>query len=332
MTHFTTTQYKYTTFYHFGNKNLWNSYGILLKKFNLASRSGNQIVNACAAPLFCLLIETGIAGEVRIALGLLAIEGDNGKKSGSDAGDDWGLTLSKILMGYAITLNADWITYADQMNTEPKVGNPIEQRYRDIVVSAIVANNPIARKHFWSAGISFTRHENEVEVGGKIVNEDVNSNFTIAPMFNYGTPALHNEYANLYLGMNAVVPFTRYDDQEVPDSVSGKTIETSRFDFAFGLTPNILGEVHVTGSVLIFGEASYTWNIFHYASGTDATGDEYTTKISRSDEVKATAGIRYQYKNWVACEFAFGDSFFTDTKSIFNGEGVFITFGGFIYF
>ena len=274
----------------------------------------------------------GFAGEVRVALGQLAIEGDNGKKSGSDAGDDWGLTVSKILMGYSITLSADWITNADQMNIEPKVGKSIEQRYRDIVASLVVANGPSARKHFWSAGVSFTRHENEVEVGGKIVNDDVNSNFSIVPVFNYGTPALRTEYANLYLGVNASVPFTKYDDQDVLDSASGKTVETSRLDVGLSLTPNILGEVLVTESVLIFGEASYAWNVFHYASGTDATGDEYTTKVSKSDEVKATAGIRYQYKNWVACEFAFGDSFFTDTKSIFNGEGVFITFGGFIYF
>ena len=275
---------------------------------------------------------SGFAGEVRIALGQLAIEGDNGKKSGSDAGDDWGLTLSKILMGYAVTLSADWLTYADQMNTEPKLGKPTEQRYRDIVGSAIVSNHSIAQKHFWSAGVIFARHENEVEVSGDIVNEDVNSNFSIRPTFNYGTRALRTEYANLYLGMNAAVPFIRYDDQEVQDSVSGDTIETSRHDFTLELTPNILGEVNVTESVLLFGEASYTWNVFHYASGTDATGDDYTTKVSKSDEVKATAGIRYQYKNWAACEFAFGDSFFTDTKSIFNGEGVFITFGGFIYF
>lgn len=274
----------------------------------------------------------GFAGEVRIALGQLAIEGDNGKKSGSNAGDDWGLTLSKILAGYSITLSADWITYADQMNIEPKVGKSVEQRYRDIKGSIVVANGPVARKHFWSAGVAFTRHENEVEVGGKIVNEDVNSNFSIVPVFNYGTPALRAEYANLYLGMNVAVPFTRYDDQEVRDSVTGKTVETSQLDFGLSLTPNILGEVLVTENVLLFGEASYAWNVFHYASGTDDTGDDYTTKVSMSDEVKATAGIRYQYKNWVACEFAFGDSFFTDTKSIFNGEGVFITFGGFIYF
>ena len=272
------------------------------------------------------------AAEIRLALGQFAIEGDHGKKSGSYAGDEWGLTLSKILLGYSVTLGADWITYADQLNTEPKAGKSVEQRYRDIRGIFTVANTPVARKHFWSAGVSFVRHENEVEVGGEIVNEDVNSNFSIIPYFNYGTPALRTEYANLYLGMKADLPFTRYDDQEVQDTVSEDSFETSRQTFSVKLKPNILAEVLVTENVLLFGEADYTWTAFHYDSGTDGTGDEYTTKASRSDEVTASAGIRYQYKNWAACEFAFGDSFFTDTKSIFNGEGVFISFGGFIYF
>jgi hypothetical protein len=62
------------------------------------------------------------------------------------------------------------------------------------------------------------------------------------------------------------------------------------------------------------------------------SGENYTIKQSVSDKVNASIGTRFQYDNLVACEFALGDSFFTDTKSIFNGEGIFIKFGGFIYF
>ena len=274
----------------------------------------------------------GFAAEVRLALGQLAIDGDNGKKSGSEAGDDWGVTVSKILSGYQLNLAADWITNADQENTEPKAGNATEQRYRDLQVSVGVANTPSASKHFWSAGLSFVRHENEMEVGGDIVNPDVDSRISIVPSFNYGTPALRTEYANLYLGVLATVPVSIYDEQDVRDTLTGKTVTTSQTEFGIVLAPNILGEVRVAESVMLFGEASYTWNVLQYVSGTDATGDEYSTKVTKSDEVKATAGFRYQYKNWVACEFAFGDTFFTDTKSIFNGEGVFVSFGGFIYF
>ena len=123
------------------------------------------------------------------------------------------------------------------------------------------------------------------------------------------------------------------DEQDVKDTVTDeKDFSTSSFNFGVSLTPNILGEILLTESVMLFGEASYTWNAFSYVSGTDITNDEYTMKVTSADLVKATAGFRYQYKDWAACEFAFGDSFFTDTKSIFNGEGVFVSFGGFIYF
>ena len=270
--------------------------------------------------------------EGRLSLGQFAIDGDDGKKSGSNAGDDWGVTLSKMLGGYVVTTSFDWITTDDQVNLEPKVGKSVEQRFRDMTGSLILTNGPSARKHFMSGGIVVTRHENEVEVGGHIVNEDVDSRITFVPTFNYGTPVLRSERANVFLGMNAAVPVSRYDDQEMMDSTKKKPVETSLFVAGLSLTPNVLAEALVHKSVMLFGEASYEWNAFQYVSGTDATGDEYTVKESVADIVNARIGLRYQYEDWIACEFAFGDSFFTDTKSIFNGEGIFVKFGGFLYF
>jgi hypothetical protein len=270
--------------------------------------------------------------EGRLSLGQFAIDGDDGKKSGSNAGDDWGVTLSKMLGGYVVTTSFDWITTDDQVNLEPKVGKSVEQRFRDMTGSLILTNGPSARKHFMSGGIVVTRHENEVEVGGHIVNEDVDSRITFVPMFNYGTPVLRSERANVFLGMNAAVPVSRYADQEMMDSTKKKPVETSLFVAGLSLTPNVLAEALVHKSVMLFGEASYEWNAFQYVSGTDATGDEYTVKESVADIVNARIGLRYQYEDWIACEFAFGDSFFTDTKSIFNGEGIFVKFGGFLYF
>ena len=270
--------------------------------------------------------------EGRLSLGQFAIDGDDGKKSGSNAGDDWGVTLSKMLGGYVVTTSFDWITTEDQVNLEPKVGKAVEQRFRDMTGSLILTNGPSARKHFMSGGIVVTRHENEVEVGGHIVNEDVDSRITFVPTFNYGTPVLRSERANVFLGMNAAVPVSRYDDQEMMDSTKKKPVETSLFVAGLSLTPNVLAEALVHKSVMLFGEASYEWNAFQYVSGTDATGDEYTVKESVADIVNARIGLRYQYEDWIACEFAFGDSFFTDTKSIFNGEGIFVKFGGFLYF
>ena len=272
------------------------------------------------------------AVEGRLSLGQFAIDGSDGKKSGSDAGDDWGVTLSKVLGGYVVTASFDWITTKDQLNLQPKVGKSVEQRFREMTGSLILTNGPSARKHFMSGGIVVTRYENEVEVGGHIVNEDVDSRITFVPTFNYGTPVLRSEKANVFLGLNTTVPVSKYDDQKMMDSTKKEPVETSLFMAGLMLTPNVLAEALVHKSVMLFGEASYTWNAFQYISGTEATGEEYTIKSSRSELVNARIGFRYQYEDWIACEFAFGDSFFTDTKSIFNGEGVFIKFGGFLYF
>jgi len=274
----------------------------------------------------------GFGAEVRVSLGQFAIDGDNGKKSGSLSGDDWGLTLSKVLGGYVVLLDADWITQKEENNVEPKVGKSTEEAYRDLNVTLSASNGPSAVKHFWTAGVGFTRHENEQKVGGDVMNDDVDSHIKFSPFFNYGTVALQTVRARLLLGANASVPVSIYDEQDIIDTTTDASVTTSLFNVGVVVSPNILGEVLLGTHVMLFGEANYKWRVFDFTSGTDATDDEYTAMESVSDQVTATVGFRYQYENWVACEFAFGNSFFTDTKSIFNGEGVFVNFGGFIFF
>ena len=67
-------------------------------------------------------------------------------------------------------------------------------------------------------------------------------------------------------------------------------------------------------------------------TGTDASDEDCTVLESISGKTTATLGLRYQYENLLAVDFALGDSFFTSTKSIFNGEDVFVSFGAFLYF
>ena len=274
----------------------------------------------------------GFAAELRLSLGQIAVDDDEGEKKGSYAGDDWGLTLSKVLGGYVITASADWITFADEMNVDPKSGPKVDQRYRDLEASLILSDGPGAQKHFWSMGVAFVRHENENEVGDRVVNEDVDSRMTFVPLFNYGTPALRSERANLYLGLNSSFPITIMDPTEYTDRERGKTYKTSQYNLGVTLVPNIVSEVLLNKYVMFFGEANYEWNAIQYIWGKDTAGKNYTIKQSLTDKVNASIGTRFQYDNLVACEFALGDSFFTDTKAIFNGEGVFVKFGGFIYF
>jgi hypothetical protein len=273
----------------------------------------------------------GFAIEARLGLGQIKTETKGADIKETEEGDDWGLTLSKTLGGYVVTLSGDWITFAKETNVDPVRGPKTEQRYRDLDASLIVTDGPSARKHFWSAGVAFNRHEDELESGGTLIGDSLTSNFTVVPLFNYGTPVLRANYANVYMGLNASVPVTVYDKADMRDSTSGKYKEASLWTVGVNLAPNILGEVLLTESLMLFGEASYTWEAFRYVDNQTPYAD---VKVKRSvaDKVEATMGLRYQYKDWAACEFAFGDSFFTDTKSIFNGEGVFVSFGGFIYF
>ena len=273
----------------------------------------------------------GFAIEARLGLGQIKTETKGADIKETVEGDDWGLTLSKTLGGYVVTLSGDWTTFAKETNVDPARGPKTEQRYRDLDASLIVTDGPSARKHFWSAGVAFNRHEDELESGGTLIGDSLTSNFTVVPLFNYGTPVLRASYANVYMGLNAAVPVTVYDKADMRDSTSGKFAEASLWTVGVNLAPNLLGEVLLTESLMLFGEASYTWEAFRYVDNQTPYAD---VKVKRSvaDKVEATMGLRYQYKDWAACEFAFGDSFFTDTKSIFNGEGVFVSFGGFIYF
>ena len=271
------------------------------------------------------------AVEARIGLGQIKTDTKNAEVKETIEGDDWGLTLSATLGGYSVTLAGDWTTFANETSTDPKKGPEVEQRYRDLDASLIVTDGPSAQKHFWSAGVAFNRHEDEMEVGETLVGDSLSSNITIVPVFNYGVPVLRASYANVYMGVNSALPITIFDKADMRDTTSGKLKEVSLKTVGLSLTPNILGEVLLTESLMLFGEASYTWEAFRYVDS-KTPYDDVEIKKSVSDKVDASMGFRYQYKNWAACEFAFGDSFFTDTKSIFNGEGVFVSFGGFIYF
>ena len=273
----------------------------------------------------------GFGVAIHAGLGRFAIDGDNGKKSGSRNGDDVGFVVSKVLAGYALVLSGDWNTLADEVNAQPKVGKPVEETYEELGANLSLSNGPSANQNFWTTGVSFARHKDERKVAGIAKNLGAESYIKVAPFFNFGTAALKKDRARLLLGLNTSVPLYIPDEVKV-EREDGDTVKTSMFELDVKLSPNVLAEVSVLESLMLFGEASYTWYVLNYTSGTDIYNDEYTDIETESQMVSASVGIRYQYEDLLACEFSFGDSFFTDTKSIFNGEGVFVRFGGFVYF
>lgn len=264
------------------------------------------------------------------SLGQFYINSDDGTKYNTEAGDDLGLVVSKVVGKFAVTLNVDWLTYQSEVGTEPAYGSSSDENYRDLTVGVGLSNAPGATGTNWSAGVTFVRHENNTEVAGNIIDEGADSYVKITPNFNFGALGLKSEHARFYAGVNAAVPVVIFDSYE--RNMKGKVVDESMMEAALELVPNILGEVSVRDDLLFFGEAAFDWLAVGYGAGSDENGNDLSVLQSQMNKVTATIGVRYQYKDFVACEFALGDSFFTDTKSIFNGKGVFMSFGGFILF
>lgn len=272
----------------------------------------------------------GFGIALKAGLGHRHSDEPQGETFMTTAGDDLGLIASKVLGGYAVVLNVDWHTYADEVGVEPEVGPSSDQRYRDLNIDLGLSNAPSGDKVFWSVGVNFERHLEETEVAGEIAFDSAASSMNFAPYFNIGMLGLESENARVYAGLNTRFPITMYDDRDV-ENEDGDKESLSAFKFEAFLSPNILGEYILNSNFMFFGEVAYDWLAFGYYKADEVNKDESSTMETSMDMVTADIGVRFQYRS-LACEFALGDSFFTDTKSIFNGEGVFISFGAFLFF
>lgn len=273
----------------------------------------------------------GFGAYLRAGLGHVKYENDDVKRWNTSAGDDIGLAIAKTIKGYNIGLSADWLTYANETELNPKNGPKSEERYRDLGVNLSVTNAPKARKLFWTVGLNFCNHLNEFEVDGKIVPDTSDSYIQFVPLLRLGYVGLQNEHARVIAGLGAMFPLTYHDDYTFRNA-NGDAQTRSLDEYTFLLEPQILGEVYINKNVMVFGEASYQWVAASYQEGSDKYGENYDVLVTQMDKVDASMGLRLQYQDFVACEFALGDTFFRDTKAVFNGEGVFISFGAFLYF
>ncbi len=272
----------------------------------------------------------GFGVAVRASLGQFYFSGDEGTKYNTEAGDDLGAVVSKVIGGFQLTANVDWLTYESEEGVEPAFGSSTDENYRNLSVSLGISNTPSAKGTSWSAGVSFLRHESTTENGGKVIDENADSYIQITPNFNFGALALKSERARFYAGVNAALPVVLFDGYE--RNMKGKKVDESMMELGLQLSPNVLGEVAIRENLLVFGEANLDWLAFSFGNGSDENGNEFSVLQSQMNKSAATIGLRYQYEDFVACEFALGDTFFSDTKSIFNGKGVFVSFGGFILF
>lgn len=272
----------------------------------------------------------GFGIALKAGLGHRHSDEPQGESFMTTAGDDLGLIASKVLGGYAVVLDVDWLTYTDEVGVEPAVGPSSDQRYRNLDIDLGISNAPSGDKVFWSVGVNFERHLEETEVGGEIAFDSAASSMNFTPYFNIGMLGLENESARVYAGLKTRFPITIFDDRDV-ENKKGKTETLSATKFEAFLSPNILGEYILNSNFMFFGEVAYDWLAFGYYKADEVNKDETSSMKTSMDKVTADIGVRFQYRR-LACEFALGDSFFTDTKSMFNGEGVFISFGAFLFF
>lgn len=273
----------------------------------------------------------GFGIALKAGIGRVSQENSSGKSYVTEMGDDLGLVAGLMLAGYAISLNVDWNAYAQEEDTTPKFGPSVDDSFHNLVGSLTLTNAPIAKNVVWTVGAAVVRHVQEKKVGGASIDAAMGS-FTMArPFFNIGVVGLQNEYARLLVGLNSAFPITIYDKRKGVDALGQRvSIDASHFEAI--LTPNLLGEFFLNDIFMFFGEVNYEWLAFGYYKDSELFDKDESKTISHMDRVNADIGIRIQYKQRVACEFAFGESFFTDTKAFFNGEGVFVSFGAFLYF
>lgn len=250
----------------------------------------------------------GIALDLALAKHWVSEEDKDGTgTSKSDAsltenGDLVGVKFAAPLGAIDIAANAYWQTYATDVDSEND-GAEFNSSKWNLGAAVTISNGPSAKSLFWSVGADFLRHEDsqEVKAAGK-TTETTNPGayLMIMPRFNIAFPLLQKEDARLLAGLNSRIPLVFFDKLEN----SPRKTEDSYSIFGLYTTPNLLAEMSVTENWILFGGASFDWEVFSYASeeykdngGTPAETDEGSVISMKTGSPLANAGARFQYKS-----------------------------------
>ena len=238
---------------------------------------------------------------------------DNNKSEGDASvtkpNDYIGATFAAPLGSVDLTINAYWNTYALETDTE---SGDVEhdEDYWDLGGRVAFSNAPSGSTFAWSVGAAVVRHKDftkDVDFaanGAKETREATGptANTLIQPYFNIGFPVLSNAESRVLLGLNSRLPLVFFDELDN----KGAKVKDSYSIFGLYTSPNILAEMNISESWIIFGGAAFNWEVFSYAS------DEYTTNYDtpnaktitdisimgmKTNATIATAGARFQYKN-----------------------------------
>lgn len=240
-------------------------------------------------------------------------------------GDDIGATFSMPLGELDFAARADWYTYANDVDEDN--GTETDRSRWELHLAAEISNSPSGKDMFWAGGLSLNRHANSTEVGS---NERIGNDArtTITPHFNLGFPLVGAEDARLYAGLNTSVPIVLYD--EIEDK--GNQLKDSYSNFGLVTKPNIFGEYAVNENWIVFGGATFSWNVFGYAgetienTGAGGGSRDLSSITMKTNQTYASGGARFQY-NRLVLEASIADNLGTAAWS-----GLIGNFGAFINF
>jgi len=232
-------------------------------------------------------------------------------------GDNLGLSFSLPLGGSAtLYANAHWLTYATSYSYEVD-SKEIKEDYSRLggAVGAFGAFGALN----YDVSLQATRFGGTLtdDKGNKAVDEDTYLGFGLG--LNLGYVALQNSEARAIVGLNNYVGMNFYDEVKKIEGREGYS------EIGAIISPNVLGEVVFFENWLAFAGAMH--NLYVLALDEDRNKETSQVDLVHDESTEAYVGVRYQKASWALEAQVSANPF-----RALNGDNIFASFGGFIYF
>lgn len=269
-----------------------------------------------------------------------------------NAGDILRLRFAMQLGALDLNASAFWLTYQNETSSseefkdsDTKTTTDVENDFWDLGGKVSVSNDPSAKKTFWNAGVTFTRHENAYERERKSGSTSAKTDTTgkdahvyIQPEFNIGGTILQGNRARVLLGLNTRAPLKFYDEFD-DDTRKNKD---SYFTMGVYAVPNIFAEIKLGNCWKVFAGANFFWTVFamedeefitDYNDELEIVKSNATQITMRTGTTNVDIGARFQYNNF-AVEASIENTFYSNPFGGFADENynIIANIGGFIYF
>jgi hypothetical protein len=233
-------------------------------------------------------------------------------------GDNIGLYFSVPLGSATLYANATWLTYSTS-NSFDNNGTKGSSDFSEMQANVGLIGT--------SGSLNYDGYLNVIRTGGTQTNNngdkaiDRYSYLGSALNFNIGYAALQSSTARVIIGSNNRLVIVFYD--EIKGGAKSDNI------MGFVISPNILTEVSLFDNWLAFAGATHALNLT--AGDGDRNKNTSRLTVEHTNGTGAFAGIRYQKTDW-AVEAQISSNVFRNPFGGFNGNDIFTSFGGFVYF